>query len=199
MKEILALELWKQLMLLAPLGCVLIAAAITDAMHRKVYNKLTYPAFVIGLILHAVAMGVDGLLSGLGGGGLIFIIGLLTLPTGWMRAGDIKLLMVVGATLGLKATGQIFFYATLVGFVMGVGRALFAGYLLEIFRRLWAIVKGYFYYLVYRTKNLVPKVEEDERSMIPFAIAILGGGILTLCEFLYGVPSLLTHYASALQ
>ena len=65
MSELLKLELWRQLIVLAPLGLALLIAAATDLRERKVYNWLTYPLFFVCLITHTIAMGWAGLGSGL--------------------------------------------------------------------------------------------------------------------------------------
>ena len=194
MSELLKLELWRQLIVLAPLGLALLIAAATDLRERKVYNWLTYPLFFVCLITHTIAMGWAGLGSGLLASGAMLIIGLFILPFGWMKGGDIKLLIAVGAALGGKGLFEVFFYSTLAGFFLGIFFALWNGYLRELGRRLWHLLKGYFLLLVYRTKNFEPKLEEDERSKIPLAVAIFVGAAFTLSEHTWGWPGLLRWY-----
>ena len=115
MKHLLAMETWKTVLLLGPLGVVLLIAAWTDLRERKVYNKLTYPAILIGLLLHTITLGLDGFLSGLLAASLMLVIGLFLIVTPAIKGGDIKLLMVVGAFAGGKALLEVSFYAVFAG------------------------------------------------------------------------------------
>ena len=198
MSDLLKLELWRQLLVLIPLGLALLIAAATDLRERKVYNWLTYPLFFVCIITHTIAAGWGGLADGLLASGAVLILGLLILPFGWIKGGDIKLLVGVGAALGGRGLFEVFFYSTLVGFVFGVLSALGKGYLQQLFSRLWRLIKGYILLVVYRTKNFEPKLEEDERSKIPFAFAIFVGAALTLTEHVWGWPGLLKWYIQGL-
>lgn len=198
MKHLLAMETWKTVLLLGPLGVVLLIAAWTDLRERKVYNKLTYPAILIGLLLHTITLGLDGFLSGLLAASLMLVIGLFLIVTPAIKGGDIKLLMVVGAFAGGKALLEVSFYAVFAGFFLGLFMSLKNGYLRVMLTRLWRLLKGYLLMLLYRSRNFEPTLEEDERSKIPFAIAIFVGGILVVTEHLYGLPGLLSWYASSL-
>lgn len=194
MKEILQLELWRQLLIFVPLGITLLICAGTDARGRKIYNKVTYPAFLLGLLAHTIALGFSGLTSGLIAAFGTFAIGLLVMAIGVMRAGDIKLFMVVAAFLGSAATFQVFFYAIFAGAAMGVLISLFNGFFLELVKRTWALIRGWFQVLLYRTAALKPELEHDERFWLPFGISIFAGGILTLTDHIYGTPGLFSLY-----
>lgn len=198
MSELLQLAPWRQLLVLGPLGVALLIAAATDLKQRKVFNWLTYPLFFICLLTHAIAMGWAGLLSGLIAAGVMLIIGLIILPFGWMKGGDIKLLIAVGAALGGRGLFEVFFYAALVGFFMGIFMALWKGYLRELLGRVWSLIKGYALSIAYQTKNLKPSLEEDERSKIPFAVAIFLGAALTYSDHVWHVPGVLRWYMANL-
>lgn len=197
MNAVASLPLWGQILLLAPLGAVLAAAAFTDVRERKVFNKLTYPAFILGLILHPIAMtSFTALGASLLAGMLALLIGILILPLGWIGGGDIKLLAVVGTFLGLKGLGEVFFYSVICGFILGMAMALFSGYLLEMLRRLFIFLRGLLRVLMYRTKNVAEPLEKDPRSRMPFAVAIFAGGILAWLDAFYGWPGWLEVYLS---
>jgi Flp pilus assembly protein protease CpaA len=101
-------------------GClaavVVFVAALTDIRSHKIYNLLTYPAMVGGLLLAAISSGFGALgflspisagesLSGLLGCGLLMLI-----PYHLSRggAGDVKLAMAMGSLIGFQATLQGF-------------------------------------------------------------------------------------------
>lgn len=194
MKEILQLELWRQLLVFVPLAITLILCAITDYRGRKIYNKITYPAFLIGLIVHTIALGFSGLGSGLGAALGTFVLGAFIMAIGVMRAGDIKLFMVVAAFLGAGATFQVFFYSLFAGAAMGILISLFNGYFFALMRRTYALLKGWIHVIVYRTTALKPELEHDERFWLPYGISIFAGGIVTLTDHIYGTPGLFSAY-----
>lgn len=78
---------------------VTLTAAVTDATRGKVYNWLTYPAAVAGLILSVVAAPPAPLESVVGLGLGLLLFGALR-RIGKMGAGDVKLMAAVGALKG---------------------------------------------------------------------------------------------------
>ncbi len=187
MHNIAEASTWVQYLLLLPLGIVLLVAAITDWRNRKIYNWLTYPAFVIGLIVHTVAFGFSGLLAGaLTGFGVVFV-GLLILPFGWLGGGDIKLLAVIGATLGPLALYEIFAYSIFVGFVMAICLSLVNGYLWTLIKKLGRFLRSLFLTISAQT-NLTEKLETDERGYLPFAIPIFVGAIFATTDVYFQWP-----------
>ena len=197
MDELATLEPVRQAVVLLPLAIVLITSAYTDYRDRKVYNKVTYPAFFIGLICNTIALGVDGLLDGLTAAALTFVLGLLLLAIRVIGAGDIKLLIVVGAFLGMQGLGEVTFYSVLVGAVGGMIAALFNGYLWEMLQRIGRFLRGVYRMILYRDRIMMEKMEHDDRSWIPFAIAILFGGLFTWTDAVYAWPDLWTIFANA--
>lgn len=190
--------LWGQLLLLVPLGAVLTVAAVTDWRHRKVYNWLTYPAIVGGLLLHTVVFGLGGLGTGLVTAAIVLIVGLLILPMGWLGGGDIKLLVAVGATVGPGALFEIFFYSVAVGFVIGVCRSIVNGYLWELLGRIGRFLQSLFLTVTTRT-NLTTRMETDERAYIPFAVPILFGIVLAATDVYLQWPMLLDWIRETMQ
>jgi prepilin peptidase CpaA len=75
-------------------------ALVTDLQNRKIYNWLTFPAMLAGLVLNTVLGGLQGLESsaiGLLVGSAVFLVGFFM---GAMGAGDVKLMAAVGAFIG---------------------------------------------------------------------------------------------------
>ena len=197
MDELAALEPGRQAIVLLPLAIVLLWCAYTDYRERKVFNKITYPSVFIGLAVHAIALGVDGLLDGLLAAGVTLVIGLFLLAIRVIGAGDIKLLIVVGAFLGPQGLGEVTFYSVLAGAIGGLVASAFNGYLVEMFKSLGRFFRGIYRFILYKDAIMLEKLSRDERSWIPFAIAILVGGILTWTDAVYKWPQLWDIFANA--
>lgn len=189
---------WGQLLLLVPLGVVLAVGAATDLRDRKIYNWLTYPMVVVGLILHTIVFGLAGLGAGLVGAGIVLGIGLIILPFGWLGGGDIKLLAAVGATLGPGALFEIFFYSVVVGFVAGVVLSLVNGYLWQLLARIGRYLKWLVLSATTRT-NLTTDLEPDDRAYLPFAVPVLLGAVLATTDAYLDWPLLLEWIREAMR
>ena len=188
MEEIVALPSWRQAVVLAPLGLLLLACAWTDLRERKIYNALTYPAFAVGLVAHGIALGWDGLWSGLLAAAVMLVVALVLLPFRWIGAGDLKLLIVVAAFVGGPGLLRIVFYAALAGAVIGLVAAVFNGYLWEMLRRIGRYIRGWSRALNYGSTDLAEPLERDPRSAIPFAVAALAGALLAYTDVALGWP-----------
>lgn len=91
-----------------------------DALRRRIPNMLTFPAMIIGLSLGVFGHGWRGLLFSFLGVLSGFALMYLPYHLGGMGAGDVKLMMAVGAILGPGATFQIFLYSALAGGLLAV-------------------------------------------------------------------------------
>jgi len=95
-------------------------AAVTDVWKFKVYNTLTLPLLVSGLIYHTIIGGSQGLASSvtglLCGFAILFFLYLL----GGMGAGDVKLMAAIGAWMGMPLTYYIFVASSLAAGVYAI-------------------------------------------------------------------------------
>src|SRR6185312_11937421 len=80
-----------------------------------VYNALTIPTLLLGVIVSACLGGWEGLASSLPGAGLGFGLLVVFFAVGGVGAGDVKLLTAVGAWLGPYLTYQVFVASALFG------------------------------------------------------------------------------------
>ncbi len=92
-----------------------LAASVTDLWKFKVYNVLTLPTLLLGLIVSSILGGWSGLGSSLLGAGLGFGLLVVFFAVGGVGAGDVKLLAAVGAWLGPYLTYQVFIASALFG------------------------------------------------------------------------------------
>lgn len=202
MEDFVQSDLWVQLVLFIPLGAYLLTAAIWDGVTSvksetrkgRIPNKLSYSSVLVGITCHTIVGGWSGFLSGLIAVVLVFSVGIFLAALGWLGGGDVKLLMGVGAFLGLQGLGEIAFYAVFAGSAMGIVMALFSGYLKDMILRMFRFLRGIWRMLLYQTSMVREDLEVDPRSHIPFAIPILAGAILAYTEALNGWPGLLTWF-----
>lgn len=115
-----------QLLLLS----VMIALTVSDLEYRLVPNKILIYTFIIlvpfGIYVN-VFIGEHTILEHILGG-LVFFFGLLlvsVITKGGMGGGDIKLLGLLGFTLGIKETFILFMIACFVGAIIGIIIKLF--------------------------------------------------------------------------
>src|SRR5258708_4015056 len=80
-------------------GSLAAVAAITDYRTGKIYNWLTLPALVFGLVVASFA-GLPTVASALQGVALASLIFLPMFFCGVLGGGDVKLLMAIGTVLG---------------------------------------------------------------------------------------------------
>ncbi|MFW5966288.1 MAG: A24 family peptidase [Persicimonas sp.] len=194
MNKLVAEPLWAQLVIFIPLGAVLVAATVTDLRDRTIPNKLTYSSIPLGLVCATIVFGVEGLLFGMASVLASFVVGIFIAALGWIGGGDVKLLMGVGAFLGLAGLGATFFYAVLAGAILGLATTFYTGYLKEMLIRLGRFLRGVFRMFLYKTSLLREDLETDPRSHIPFALPILAGGIMAYVEAATGWPGLIEWF-----
>ncbi|RPI25349.1 MAG: prepilin peptidase [Acidobacteria bacterium] len=161
--------------LLAVIG----VAAITDLCTGKIYNRLTYSAFVVALVL-PFAGGSVPLFDVLVG----FLVGFVPLfvvyQMGGIGGGDVKLLAVLGGLAGYPFILHIMFYSFLVGGVLALSIIVWQGRFLEVMRRMGKNA----YLLVFPGTH--PHVPNDGYR-IPFGFAICMGTLWALLMKILGL------------
>lgn len=121
---------------------VLVIAAYTDLVHGRVYNWLTYPAILLGLILGFGVDGIEGVADRFGGlalGAGIFALGSLT---GGVGAGDMKLMAAIGSLTGWSFVVGSAFYSTLFGAAIAIGIMAYHGRVLLLLKRSFRYALG---------------------------------------------------------
>ncbi len=159
------------------LTLLLVAAAVyTDVRWGKIFNHLTMPAIVLGLIINSL-IGLDGFLHSIAGVGLGLGLFLVSCLLGRiLGGGDIKLLMAVGALQGPAFLAWTICYTAIIGGVLAVIIAVRHGILLEK-------IKALFISCYMRVTFRVPmEIEDNEATQprLPYAIAIGLGTVATI-------------------
>src|SRR5258708_36427737 len=92
-----------------------VCAAFTDVKARRIPNRLTYPAILIGLGLQGALHGWKGLLLSASGGLLFGGVLMLFHLVRAMGAGDVKLATALGCMAGLAGSPQLMFATAVAG------------------------------------------------------------------------------------
>ena len=167
-----------------PVIVVLVAAlvaAATDIWKFKVYNALTLPLLVSGLLYHAFrAELADSLLGVLFGFASLIVLYII----GGMGAGDVKLMAAVGAWLGMPLTFYVFIASSLAAGVYSIGLVVWTGQVVETavnLQILWLRLASVGRFL--GSDDMVEsEVRRSDRRkrIIPFAAMVAIGLVATL-------------------
>jgi prepilin peptidase CpaA len=139
-----------------------------DLRMRRIPNGLTIPALVVALCLHGAHEAGKGLLLSAAGA---LAAGALVLPGYLMRftgAGDVKLLMAVGAFLAFPDALLAGLIALVAGGVLGLLSALRVGRLGQVLFRSFGLGR----WLAYRAKGQPLPRPTMSGLRVPFGVAI---------------------------
>ena len=156
------------------LSAIALAIALVGGMHdlltKKIPNWLTLPAMALGLLAQIWLGGWMGGLQALAGVAVAFALYFPVHFLGYMGAGDVKLLMAVGAWLG----GRDCLHVAALAIVLGAAYAL-----VEIIwhRRLLAVIRATYSFLrsIFVPVLVVEKLRLDENRKFAFGICVAGG------------------------
>jgi len=155
---------------------VLIISVFTDVRDGKIYNAVTLPFALLGLILNAISKGLPGVLFSLAGLALGLALFFLSALLGRiLGAGDCKLFAAVGALQGPRFLLWAILFTLVIGGVFGLLVALWRGVLRHSLRRVWEAV----YFKVY-LKMPMDISQSSSKLRLPYAVAILTGSLFTL-------------------
>ncbi len=162
-------------------------AALTDVWRFKVYNLLTFPVLMAGMMYHSALGGWGGLTLSVAG--IAFGLAVFAVPylMGGMGAGDVKFVAALGAWLGITPLSVIVFFGCLATGLYALMLVCRTGG----FRQLWFNLQLTVFRLVSVGKLLVAddKMEHihdwtmdphRRRRLIPFSAMIGVGVVITL-------------------
>ncbi len=157
---------------------LMVLCAASDLTTGRIYNFITYPAALLGLVLAVVSGGWPALgqhLLGLAVGfGPFFLVFLMR----GMGGGDVKLMGAAGAVMGYPLIVGGLFHTVMVGGVIAVAVMIWKKKLWRGIRNsLWTIVT---WALPMETQPLDPANSEK----IPFGVAIAVGCVWASVESL---------------
>jgi len=151
----------------------------TDLIHGKIYNWLTFPGIITGIIYSIWTGNLEGLALSLAAIVIAFLIYGSLLFLRVLGAGDVKLLMALGAWGGVEYTLKVSFLGIMLGGVFAFIILLYKRKLMNFFYKMYY----FFATLVIRDLEVIfPKA--DEKLKMPFGLAISAAA----CWVAFGTP-----------
>jgi prepilin peptidase CpaA len=152
-----------------------VACAVVDARERRIPNRLTYPAALVGLAANLILHGWKGLLLAFAGGlffgGLFLIFHILRT----MGAGDVKLAATLGCIVGLEASVQVMLATAISGGIFAIVQIVRARRIGETLRSTISVAGHH----VQHGLQMHPEVNLDNPRALrmPYGLAFAGGTI----------------------
>lgn len=155
----------------------LVVCGYTDTFHRKIYNKVTYPAMLLGIVGNTIATGWHGLQTSLFGLVLGFGLFFLAWMFGGMGGGDVKLMGAIGALQGYPFVMYAMSFGVLVGFLGSLWVIVQHG---RLWRSLWNVVRTVVLFLLSRVVPTVtvPQLNPRDSVKIPFGYGLCLGTLV---------------------
>ena len=154
--------------------------AVTDWKNGKVYNKVTYPGILLGLIISVFSTSPNFPQSLVGALGSFLFYGLF-----WGRglgAGDIKLMIAVGALQGITFVIFASLYILCIAGIFSIFHLAWKGKLIPVLK--WVLLSMI---SIVVPGSSAPKLSNEEINTIPFAPFILVGvGLAIYVEYAFG-------------
>lgn len=150
---------------LCVLFVLLAVATWTDVARHEILNWNTYPGMVIGMLLNLggvgiLGNGVEGLTGSLAGFFLCGFIMLFAFVFFQLGGGDVKLVAMMGAFLGVELGLFALLWMFSVGFVLGVAIIIWQTGFLQIVKNVWSHL-----ILVIKAKSWVPMTTEQRKPL----------------------------------
>ena len=151
---------------------VLAVSLYSDIRYRKIYNLVTMPAVIAGMIYHTLVGGINGLFLSFAGFAVGLALLLIPFLMGGIGAGDVKLLGAIGALKGPSFVLYSGLASAIAGGIIVLFLLLYRGILTKVLSNMaWGFVTQKTSFLA--KGNLVG-------GSFPYGIAIVCGTVFTL-------------------
>jgi len=155
---------------------ILLVCGITDILKGKIYNFLTFPGIIIGLASQWYYYGIKGLFTSFLGLAISTVFFIIIYIWGGIGAGDVKLMMVIGATVGYYLVFDFILYSAIAGGIM----AHIVIIKNKRFIQTWRNILRFFFFLIpgYHLKS--EPLRKENSLNIPYGYAISIGSLVYL-------------------
>jgi len=152
-------------------------SAFFDLRIRRIPNWLIAIGLICGVVLNAFH-GSHYLIQSILG----FLVGVVVLivpfALGWIGAGDVKYLGVVGSLLGVSWLPRVFFYSALVAGIIAVGYLAVGLARISRFRGLWLDIKTAVLSMGHVLPVAVNMKTNEQGASVPWGVAFAAGTII---------------------
>ncbi|HUG20285.1 MAG TPA: A24 family peptidase [Planctomycetaceae bacterium] len=139
---------------------LLAVASVTDVREHKIYNWNTYPGIVLGLILNLAIGGWIGLQDSAMGFALCGFIMVACFILFNIGGGDVKLISMMGAFLGIQDGIEAMLWTFILGSIMGLAILIWKLGFIHILKKSWEHLR-----LVFQAKGWIPPTDEERQPM----------------------------------
>ena len=161
--------------IIAVLLALLMIAAVTDVARHKIYNWNTYSGIAAGFATRWFAEGWTGLEDGLAGFGACGGIMLVCYVLFHIGGGDVKLMAMIGAFLGMHDGIEAMLWTFVLGSIAAMAYLVWQMGLLRI------ISKGVQHALVVmRARSWVP-LDDEEREPLRRRLHVAPSALVAVC------------------
>ena len=167
-----------------------------DIVERRIPNKLTIPVILWGIVTAGIFSGFNGILFSISG----FLVGLavffIPFAMGGLGAGDVKLMAAVGSLLGWKLTVYSALLTAITGGIIVIGYTIYTGKFVVMITNMGIHFIKWILYIIYlathsdgvdrRYKSLSVLRVDEEKTYIPYGVAIAVGTLIVLAGYHFG-------------
>ncbi len=151
---------------------LLISCLYTDLKARKIPNKITITAIIMGIVSNTYNNGILGMAFSVKGLVVGFLLLIIPFVIGGLGGGDVKLIMAIGAIMGDYFVIQSIIYTGIVG-------AIIALVLMIRYKRFNKLKKVKEYLLSTVLLQKIQTIEDEEQPLyFPYGIAITIGTLI---------------------
>lgn len=124
------------------IGAVSLTAAATDLWRGRIYNWITLPALVLGVVGSAWQHGLSGAGLALAGAAVGFALYGWMFWLGHMGGGDVKLMMALGALGGPRYVFDVGILSLILGGLLALGLIAIRGALPKFARKIFRFFRS---------------------------------------------------------
>jgi prepilin peptidase CpaA len=149
-----------------------------DVRRMRIPNALCFPALALALAGAALAGGAHGFATALVGALAALLLLLVPYAIGWLGAGDVKAMLVLGALFGARPLGPLFLHMVVAGGVLALAWLILRGELASLIAR-W--LRSFITSFARREPTWLPAPGGSAAAgALPFGVAMACGAIVFL-------------------
>ena len=144
----------------------------TDLRNKKIPNTITITGMIFGIGINTIIAGMGGLQDSIKGMIVAFVFTIVPFIIGGIGGGDLKLLLAVGALMGMSFVVMALAYTAATGAVIAIILSIY-------YKRLRISLRNIKNYLLCTilTQKLVVIEQKEQPVYFPYSVAIAIGSV----------------------